>query len=169
MGSIEIAKLAYPRVTEQMESLSQVLESIANQFGNSGILEPVVYWGYPMMMVSFVGLASWRRRVVAESAIAFKSKSHPRALAPCMFFLLAAGYRGVISLAMQHQPILVSPSFWISSVVLTLLATNAGIALTDFGKNKQGLRIIDAYLGSTAVCILSLQTVLRLKLSLAIR
>ncbi|MBW4651270.1 MAG: hypothetical protein KME06_21655 [Kastovskya adunca ATA6-11-RM4] len=63
-----------------MESLSQVLESIANQFCNSGILEPVVYWGYPMMMVSSVGLASWRRRVVAESAIAFKSKSHQTVL-----------------------------------------------------------------------------------------
>jgi hypothetical protein len=82
---------------------------------------------------------------------------------------MAAGYTGgVLSLVMQHHPILESPHFWTGTIVLLLLLINGTIALTSFGGNKAALRTAHAYLGSTALCILFLHAVLGLKLGLAL-
>ncbi len=159
-----------------MADLSQLLEPIASQFRNMAIPSPVVHWGHPLMMAivifvmgSFVGLAGWRGRVVADAAAATKSRSAHRKLAPWMFLFIAAGYTGgVLSLVMQHQPILESPHFWTGSIVLVLLAINGIISLTGFGGNKAAMRSIHAYIGSTALCLLFLHAVLGLKLGLAI-
>lgn len=159
-----------------MTDLIQLLEPIANQFRRLGIPEPVVHWGHPLMMAivifvmgSFVGLVGWRGRVVVDEAAAMKSRADHRKLAPWMFLFLAAGYTGgVLSLVMQHQPILESPHFWTGTTVLILLATNGIISLTGFGGNKAMLRTVHAYLGSTALCLLFLHAVLGLKLGLAI-
>jgi hypothetical protein len=159
-----------------MANISQVLEPIASQFRSMGIPDPIVHWGHPLMMAivvfvmgSFVGLAGWRSRVIADATAAMESRAAHRKLAPWMFLFLATGYTGgVLSLVMQHQDILASPHFWTGSIVLILLATNGIISLTGFGSNKALLRTVHAYLGSTALCLLFLHAVLGLKLGLAI-
>ncbi|HEY9708099.1 MAG TPA: DUF4079 domain-containing protein [Oculatellaceae cyanobacterium] len=159
-----------------MAKLSQLLEIIASQFRNLGIPEPIVHWGHPLMMAivvfvmgSFVGLAGWRGRVIADAAQAMKSRTDHRKLAPWMFLFMAAGYTGgVLSLVMQKQSVLESPHFWTGSIVLIVLAANGIISLTGFGGNKTVLRTVHAYLGSTALCLLFLHAVLGLKLGLAI-
>jgi hypothetical protein len=159
-----------------MSNLNELLEPIAAWFRSLGVPEPIVHWGHPLMMAivvfvmgSFVGLAGWRGRTVADPDAALKSRKDHRALAPLMFAFMAAGYTGgVLSLVMQHQPILQSPHFWTGSTVLMLLFVNAGIALLGFGKNKATLRTVHAYLGSTALCLLFLHALMGLKLGLAI-
>lgn len=163
-----------------MENVSQlltpILEPIAEQFRSFGTPAPIVHWGHPLMMGivvffmgSFVGLAGWRGRVLADTDAANKSRADHRKIAPWMFLFIALGYTGgVLSLVMQHQPILESPHFWTGSVVLILLGTNGIISLAGFGGNKAALRTVHAYLGSTALCLLFLHAVLGLKLGLAI-
>lgn len=159
-----------------MANLNELLEPIANQFERLGTTEPVVQWGHPVMMAivvfvmgSFVGLAGWRGRVLADEATAIKSRAAHRKLAPWMFLFLAGGYiGGVLSLVMQDKPLLESPHFWTGSIVLILLAINGVLSLTGFGGNKALIRNVHAYLGSTALCLLFLHAVLGLKLGLAI-
>ncbi len=160
-----------------MVNLSEFLEPFANQFRGMGIPEPIVRWGHPLMMAivvfvmgSFVGLAGWRGRTVNDKATASKSLADHRTLAPWLFLFMAAGYSGgVLSLVMQHHPILESPHFWTGSIVLLLLLINGIIALSGFGGNKAFLRTAHAYLGSTALCILFLHAVLGLKLGLSLQ
>jgi hypothetical protein len=159
-----------------MPNLSQILEPIASQFRSLGIPELIVHWGHPLMMAivvlvmgSFVGLTGWRGRLVTDVDAAIKSRAEHRKLAPLMFFFIAAGYTGgLLSLVMQHQPVLESPHFWTGSLVLVLLGTNGVISLAGFGGNKGLLRSIHAYLGSTILCLLFLHALLGLKLGLAI-
>lgn len=161
-----------------MTNLTDILEPIASQFRNMGIPEPIVHWGHPLMMGivvfvmgSFVGFTGWRGRLATDQdkEVAIKSKVDHRTLAPWMFLFMALGYTGgLLSLVMQHQPILKSPHFWTGSIALIVLAINGIISLTGFGGNKAVLRTIHAYLGSTALCILLLHAVLGLKLGLSI-
>lgn len=159
-----------------MANLNQLLEGIASLFRRMGIPDPVVHWGHPLMMAivvfvmgSFVGLAGWRGRVVADADAAIQSLADHRNLAPWMFVFIAAGYTGgVLSLVMQHQAILESPHFWTGSLVLMLLTVNGVLAFTGFGGNQRVLRTVHAYLGSTALCLLFIHAVLGLKLGLAI-
>jgi len=159
-----------------MAQVSQLLKQIASQFRNLGIPEPIVHWGHPAMMAivifvmgSFVGLVGWRGRVITDTAVALKSRTEHRKLAPWMFLFIAVGYTGgVLSLVMQNQPILESPHFWTGSIVLILLAINGVISAAGFGSNKPVMRTIHAYLGSMAFCLLFLHAVLGLKLGLAI-
>ncbi|MBW4548684.1 MAG: DUF4079 domain-containing protein [Symplocastrum torsivum CPER-KK1] len=159
-----------------MANISQLLEPIANQFRSLGIPDPIVHWGHPLMMAivvfvmgSFIGLAGWRGRVVADSTLAMKSRDDHRKLAPWMFLFVALGYiGGVLSLVMQHEAVLESPHFWTGSIVLILLAANGIISFTGFGGNRALLRTVHAYLGSTALCLLFLHAVLGFKLGLAI-
>ncbi|HEY9611309.1 DUF4079 domain-containing protein [Allocoleopsis sp.] len=159
-----------------MAQLSQLLELLASQFRNMGIPEPIVHWGHPAMMAivifvmgSFVGLVGWRRRVITDTAVAMKSCTEHHKLAPWKFLFIAVGYTGgVLSLVMQNHPILESPHFWTGSIVLILLAINGVISAVGFGSNKPVMRTIHAYLGSMALCLLFPNTVLELKLGLAI-
>ena len=163
-------------VVNLMAQLSQLLELIASQLRNLGIPQPIVHWGHPAMMAivifvmgSFVGLVGWRGRVISDTAVARKSRTEHRKLAPWMFLFIAVGYTGgVLSLVMQNQPILESPHFWTGSIVLVLLAVNGVISAVGFGSNKPVMRTIHAYLGSMALCLLFLHAVLGLKLGLAI-
>lgn len=158
-----------------MPNLNQLLEPIANYFRSLGIPEPIVHWGHPLMMAivvfvmgSFVGLAGWRGRLVTDVEAAVKSRADHRKLAPLMFFFIAAGYTGgVLSLVMQHQPIMESPHFWTGSLVLVLLGANSLISGVGFAGKKTVWRSIHAYLGSTALCLLFLHALLGLKLGLA--
>ena len=159
-----------------MVNLTEVLEPIAAQFRSLGIPEPIVHWGHPLMMAivvfvmgSFVGLAGWQGRVVEDKDAAIKSRSDHRKLAPWMFLFMALGYTGgVLSLVMQHQPILESPHFYTGSVVLLLLLINSAISLSGFGGNKAVLRTVHAYVGSTALCILLVHAALGLKLGMTL-
>lgn len=160
------------------EQLSNFLEPIAAWFRSLGTPEPIVHWGHPLMMAivvfvmgSFAGLAGWRSRILATTNKdeAIKSKADHRKIAPLMYLFLAAGYTGgVLSLVMQHQPILESPHFWTGSVVILLLTINAVISAAGFVGNKDVMRTIHAYVGSIALCILFLHAILGLKLGLAI-
>ncbi len=161
-----------------MSNLSNWLEPIAAWFRSLGTPEPIVHWGHPLMMGivvfmmgSFVGLAGWRGRSLAtvDAAAAVKSRADHRKLAPLMFLFIALGYTGgVLSLVMQHKPILESPHFWTGSIVIALLGANGLIAATGFAKNKPALRTVHAYVGSVALCALFLHALLGLKLGLSI-
>ncbi len=159
-----------------MVNLLNLLEPIADKFRSMGIPDPVVHWGHPLMMAivvfvmgSFVGLAGWRGRTIADEATAAKSRMEHRKLAPLMFLFMATGYTGgVLSLVMQHQPILESPHFFTGSIVILLLAINGLISVTGFGGNKPNLRTVHAYLGSVALVVVFIHAVLGLKLGLAI-
>jgi fucose 4-O-acetylase-like acetyltransferase len=159
-----------------MVNLSEVLEAIADFFRILGVPEPIVHWGHPAMMGivvfvmgSFVGLAGWRGRLVADKETAMKSRSDHRQLAPWMFLFMTLGYiGGVLSLVMQHQPIMESPHFWTGSIVLLLLLINSVISLNNFRGNQTGLRELHAYLGSTVLCMMFLHAILGLKLGMSL-
>lgn len=161
-----------------MKNLSELLQPIADWFSSLGTPEPIVHWGHPVMMAivvfvmgSFVGLAGWRGRLMAETntEVAIANRADHRKIAPLMYFFLAAGYTGgVLSLVMQHEPILSSPHFWTGSIVLILLTINAVIAATGFVGNKAVSRTIHAYVGSIALGILLIHALLGLKLGLSI-
>ncbi|MDF5724827.1 MAG: DUF4079 domain-containing protein [Rhizonema sp. PD37] len=159
-----------------MVKLSAVLEPIAAWFRSLGVPEPIVHWGHPVMMAivvfvmgSFVGLTGWRSKLVEDKDAALKSRRDHRNIAPWMFLFMALGYTGgVLSLVMQHQPIMESSHFWTGSIVLLLLLINGAIALNGFVGNRATLRIVHAYLGSAALCLMLLHAVLGLKLGLAI-
>ncbi|WP_017318107.1 DUF4079 domain-containing protein [Mastigocladopsis repens] len=158
-----------------MTNLSEVLEPIAAWFRSLGVPYPIVHWGHPVMMAivvfvmgSFVGLVGWRGRLVEDKEVAIKSRSEHRKLAPWMFLFMALGYTGgVLSLVMQHQPILESPHFWTGSIVLLVLLINSAIAFSGFAGNKAALRTVHAYLGSTALCLLFLHAALGFKLGIS--
>ncbi|MGK7934455.1 MAG: DUF4079 domain-containing protein [Xenococcaceae cyanobacterium] len=161
-----------------MDNLSELLQPIADWFSSLGTPEPIVHWGHPLMMAivvfvmgSFVGVAGWRGRALTEAntEAAIASRADHRKIAPLMYFLLAAGYTGgVLSLVMQHEPILSSPHFWTGSIVLMLLTINAIIAATGFIGNKAVSRTIHAYVGSIALGLLFVHAILGLKLGLSI-
>ncbi len=159
-----------------MVNWSEVLEPIASWFRSLGVPEPIVHWGHPLMMAivvfvmgSYVGLAGWRGRLIEDKDAAIKSRSDHRQLAPWLFIFMAAGYTGgVLSLVMQHQPIMESPHFWTGSLVLLLLLINGAISLSGFVGNKMALRAVHAYVGSIALCILFLHAVLGFKLGVSL-
>ncbi len=73
-----------------MDNLRELLEPIADWFNSLGTPEPVVHWGHPLMMAivvfvmgSFVGVAGWRGRVLAEAntEAALASRADHRKLA----------------------------------------------------------------------------------------
>lgn len=159
-----------------MTHLTEILEPIAAWFRSLGVPEPIVHWGHPAMMAivifvmgTFVGVTGWQARLTEDKEVAVKSRSGHRKLAPWMFlFMILGSVGGVLSLVMQHQPILESSHFWTGLIVLILLAINAGISLTKFGGNQPGLRALHAYLGSTALCVMLLHAVLGFRLGISI-
>jgi len=159
-----------------MINFTEILELIAAWFRSLGVPEPIVHWGHPAMMGivifvmgSFVGFAGWRGRLAEDKEVASKSRSDHRKLAPWMFLFMALGYTGgVLSLVMQHQPIFQSPHFWTGSILLLLLGINAVISFSKFGGNKPGLRALHAYLGSSALCLMVVHTLLGLQLGISL-
>jgi hypothetical protein len=163
------------------QQLSDFLAPIATWFGSLGTPEPIVHWGHPAMMGlvvfvmgSYVGLAGWRSRLVTNEAIAVKNRADHRKLAPLMYLFIALGYTGgILSLVMQHKPILESPHFWTGSTVLVLLGLNGTIAFLGFNAKQDVdsgavLRKVHAYLGSIALLLLFLHAALGLNLGLSI-
>ncbi|MDJ0735163.1 MAG: DUF4079 domain-containing protein [Nostocaceae cyanobacterium] len=160
-----------------MLNLTEVLEPIAAWFRSFNLPEPIIHWGHPVMMGivifvmgSFVGWSGWRSRLLKEEDkdAALENSSYHRKLAPWMFLFISLGSTGgILSLVMQHQPIMESPHFWTGAVVLTLLAVNAVIALSKFGGDKANLRTVHAYLGSIALGILFVHAFLGLNLGMS--
>jgi fucose 4-O-acetylase-like acetyltransferase len=156
-------------------NLTEVLEPIASWFQSLGIPEAIVHWGHPAMMGivifvmgSFVGYTGWRGRLVEDKEVANTNRSNHRKMAPLMFIFMALGSTGgVLSLVMQHQPIMESPHFWTGLSVLLLLGINAAISLSGFGGNNPGLRNLHAYLGSTALGVMLLHAVLGFNLGMS--
>ena len=159
-----------------MTSLSELLEPIAAWFRSLGIPSPITQWGHPAMMGivifvmgSYVAYAGWRGRLAADKEVAAKNRADHRKLAPLMFLFLALGYTGgVLSLVMQHKPILESPHFWTGTAAIGLLATNSSLSLAGFWGDKSGLRMLHAYLGTVAIGLLVVHTALGIKLGLSL-
>ncbi|MBD2073460.1 DUF4079 domain-containing protein [Phormidium sp. FACHB-592] len=159
-----------------MTSLSELLEPIAAWFRSLGIPAPITQWGHPAMMGivifvmgSYVAYAGWRGRLAADKEVAAKNRADHRKLAPLMFLFLALGYTGgVLSLVMQHKPILESPHFWTGTAAIGLLATNSSLPLAGFWGDKSGLRMLHAYLGTVAIGLLVVHTALGIKLGLSL-
>ncbi|MGL5081645.1 MAG: DUF4079 domain-containing protein [Microcoleaceae cyanobacterium] len=157
-------------------NLSELLEPVARPMRDLGIPEPITHWGHPLMMGivifvmgSFVGYSGWRGRLAQDKDVSLKSRADHRKLAPWMFLFMALGYTGgLLSLVMQHQPVLESPHFWTGTVLLGFLATNGLISLSGFGGDQAALRVTHAYLGSLALGLMLIHVALGLKLGLSI-
>jgi hypothetical protein len=158
------------------ENLSQMLEPIAAWFRGLNVPEPIVHWGHPVMMGivvfvlgSYIAWAGWQSRIAQDKEVAAKNRMDHRKLAPLMTLFVTMGYTGgVLSLVMQHKPILSSPHFWTANIVLAMMYFSGAIAFTGFGGNKPGLRLFHAYLGSALAGIFILHAVFGLKLGLSI-
>jgi F0F1-type ATP synthase membrane subunit c/vacuolar-type H+-ATPase subunit K len=160
-----------------MQNLSEFLEPIAAWFRSLGTPEPIVHWGHPVMMGivafvmgSYVGWTGWRSRTLSDPDAVMKNRGEHRKIAPLMFLFLAMGYTGgILSLVMQHQPILESPHFVTGSIVLALLTVNALLSAIGFGgENKAIFRSIHAYVGSGVLVLFLIHALLGLKLGLSI-
>ncbi|GAA6615109.1 DUF4079 domain-containing protein [Scytonema sp. NUACC26] len=159
-----------------MVNLTEALEPIAAWFRSLGIPDIIVHWGHPAMMGivifvmgSFVGFTGWRGRLVKDKEAAIQSRSAHRKIAPWMFLFMALGYTGgVLSLVMQRQSILESSHFWTGSILLLLLFINGAISFSGFAGNKASLRMLHAYLGSTALCLMFIHALLGIKLGTSI-
>ncbi|MGD1912619.1 MAG: DUF4079 domain-containing protein [Rivularia sp. (in: cyanobacteria)] len=159
-----------------MTNLTGTLEPIAAWLRSFGLPEAIIHWGHPAMMGivifvmgTFVGITGWQSRLTEDKQVAVESASGHRKLAPWMFlFMMLGSFGGVLSLVMQHQPILESSHFWTSSIILILLAINATISLTKFGGNQPGRRALHAYLGTTALCVMIVHTILGFRLGISI-
>ena len=157
-------------------NLSETLEPIAAFFRGLGVPAPIVHWGHPAMMGivvlilgSYVAWSGWQGRLAADKEVAIKNRLDHRKAAPLMTLFITLGYTGgVLSLVMQHKPILESPHFWTGNVVLGLLFLNGAIAASGFGGEKAGFRMVHAYLGTAAIGLLLLHGALGLKLGLSI-
>lgn len=160
-----------------MLNWNELLEPIAGWFRSLGLPHVVVHWGHPVMMAivvfvvgSFVGVTGWRGKLLEaqDKDAAVKSRIAHRQFAPWLFVFLAGGYvGGVLALVMHHQKVFTSPHFWTGSLVLLLLLINGAISLSGFAGNKTALRVVHAYLGSTALLILFFHSALGLKLGLS--
>ncbi len=125
-------------------NLSETLEPIAAFFRGLGVPAPIVHWGHPAMMGivvlilgSYVAWSGWQGRLAADKEVAIKNRLDHRKAAPLMTLFITLGYTGgVLSLVMQHKPILESPHFWTGNVVLGLLFLNGAIAASGFGGEK---------------------------------
>jgi hypothetical protein len=160
-----------------MQNLSEVLEPIAAWFRNLGTPEAIVHWGHPVMMGivvfvmgSYVGWTGWRSRTLTDADEVMKNRGEHRKIAPLMFLFLAMGYTGgILSLVMQHQPILESPHFLTGSAALVLLTINTLLSAVSFGGENKGIfRSIHAYVGSAVLILFIVHAVFGLKLGLSI-
>lgn len=157
-------------------NIRSLLEPIANFFASLGVPEPIVHWGHPLMMGivifvmgSFVGYTGWRGRLATDTETAITSRSSHRKLAPFMTLFIALGFTGgLLSLIMQGEPIFKSPHFWTGITVLGLLGINGAISLSKFGGNQSQWRTAHSYIGSIALLIMVIHTLLGLKLGLSI-
>lgn len=160
------------------EQLAQSLEPIASQFRALNLPEPITHWGHPFFMsiVLFVmggyGVyAGWKGRLATATDIevAIKNKTQHQQIMPLMSLFMALGATGgILSLAIQKQPVMASPHFWTAIVVLVALAINGAISGTGFGGNQPALRKFHAYFGSTIFGAAIVHALLGLKLGLSL-
>ncbi|MEY2978272.1 MAG: DUF4079 domain-containing protein [Prochlorotrichaceae cyanobacterium] len=156
--------------------LQPILQPIADWFAGFNFPEPIVHWGHPVMMGivilamgSAIALTGWQIRLNPEAENTAKSRFSHRKLGPWMSTFLAMGYSGgLLSLVMQHKPILESPHFWTGTIALVLLGTNGMISLSGFGGQNPALRSTHAYLGSFALVVLLVHAALGLGLGFSI-
>jgi hypothetical protein len=156
--------------------LTELLEPIAAKFRDLNVPEPIVHWGHPAMMGivifvmgSYTAYAGWNARLATDKDVAAKSRTDHRKLAPLMFAFLAMGYTGgLLSLVMQHKPILESPHFWTGSIALGFLATNSILSKAGFWGDKASLRMTHAYLGTVVMGLLLVHAAFGLKLGLSL-
>jgi Protein of unknown function (DUF4079) len=158
------------------ESLAQSLEPAAEIFRSLNVPEPIVHWGHPAMMgiVAFVmgsgvAIAGWKGRLSEDAEVSSKNREMHRKTAPLMAAFLIMGYTGgVLSLVMQHKPLLESPHFVTGSIVVFLLLLNGSISFFGFKGEAIGARKAHAYIGSALGLLLVAHAALGIKLGLSI-
>lgn len=154
--------------------MEELLAPIAGFFQNLGLPEPLVHWGHPIMMGtvvfvmgSYAGVKGWQGRLATDAEVGSKNRAAHAQIVPWMFLFIVLGYTGgVLSLVMQEQPIFESPHFWTGTLVIGLLATNAVLSVSNFW-GERSLRTAHAYIGSSALALLVIHTLLGLKLGLS--
>ncbi len=154
--------------------MEQLLAPIAGFFQSLGLPEPIVHWGHPTMMGivifvmgSYAGVKGWQGRLSTDPEVGSKNRAAHAQIVPWMFLFIVLGYTGgVLSLVMQEQPIFASPHFWSGTLVIGLLATNAALSVSNFW-GEGSFRTAHAYIGSSALALLIVHTVLGLNLGLS--
>ncbi len=160
-----------------MNPSQTIFEPIAAWLRQFDLPEPLVQWGHPLMMSivifvmgSFVGWAGWRGRALLEAdrETALELRLSHRQLAPWLFVFIALGYLGgILSLAMQNQPLFASSHFWTGSLAVGVLGGNGLLSLAGFWGDRAPLRNLHAYLGSAALVLLVVHALLGLRLGLS--
>lgn len=154
--------------------MEELLAPIAGFFQSLGLPEPIVHWGHPTMMGivvfvmgSYAGVKGWQGRLATDEEDGSQKRAAHAQVVPWMFLFIVLGYTGgVLSLVMQEQPIFESPHFWSGTAVIGLLATNAVLSVSNFwGENS--FRSAHAYVGSSALVLLVVHTLLGFKLGLS--
>ncbi len=159
-----------------MEQLTQFLQPIAGYIDGFGLPEPLIHWGHPAMMGivvfvmgSYAGVKGWQGRLQTDPAIASQNRSEHAKVAALMFvFIVLGSTGGTLSMVMQGESIWSSPHFLTGATAILLLGTNATLSLTNFWGDKATLRKTHAYLGSAALLLLILHTILGVNLGLSI-
>ncbi|MGC9503021.1 DUF4079 domain-containing protein [Baaleninema sp.] len=155
---------------------NELLEPIAAPFRDMGIPDVVTQWGHPVMMGivvvvmgSFVAWTGWRGRLAEDKETSMQSRSSHRKLAPLMEVFMFLGYTGgVLSLAIQKEPVFSSPHFWTGTMVLVLLFVQGISSRRNFWGNNADLRMTHAYIGSTLMLLLVVHTILGIKFGLSL-
>ncbi len=156
--------------------IAKMLEPAAAVFRDLGVPEPIVHWGHPLMMAivafvmgSGVAIAGWKARTSEDKDEALKNREMHRKAAPLMAIFLISGYSGgLLSLVMQHKPVLESPHFITGTAVIALLLINGSLAAFGFKGEGDGARKAHAYIGSGLMALLVVHAALGLKLGLSI-
>jgi hypothetical protein len=159
-----------------MDQLTQFLQPIAGFVDSFGLPEPIIHWGHPLMMGivifvmgSYAGVKGWQGRLQTDPEVASKNRSEHAKVASLMFiFILLGSTGGTLSMVMQGQSIWSSPHFVTGAFAILLLGTNATLSLTNFWGNKAALKKTHAYLGSAALALLIIHTILGANLGLSI-
>ncbi|PZD74358.1 hypothetical protein C1752_01212 [Acaryochloris thomasi RCC1774] len=159
-----------------MDQLTQFLQPIAAFVDGFGLPAPIIHWGHPLMMGivvfvmgSYAGVKGWQGRLQTDPAIASENRAAHAKVAALMFvFIVLGSTGGTLSMVMQGESIWASPHFLTGACAILLLGTNATLSLTNFWGDKSALRKSHAYLGSAALILLIVHTVLGLNLGLSI-
>jgi phosphatidylglycerophosphate synthase len=159
------------------DSLAKGLEPVASIFRDMNLPDVITHWGHPffmgivvVMMGSFVAITGWKSRIAEDGEAKTKLRMDHRKVAPLMTAFLITGYSGgLLSLVIQHKPVLESPHFITGSLVVTLLLINGSISFLGFKNGEaKGARTAHAYIGSAIALLLVVHAGLGLALGLSI-
>lgn len=168
-------------MTGELASLAAAVERALGPTAESlaalNLPEPLIHWGHPgnmavvlLAMLGYGGvyLGYQIRNEAGGDAAALEAARdmHPKLAIGATFFFFLGASGGVMSLLMQHKPVLESPHFISGMLGLSLLSIQAMLPL--FFSEGQSVRTAHAYLGTSIFALLVVHGALGLKLGLSI-